>query len=58
MKTWEILEKGKNDKVLVRWSRCYGSEYSVHTLTSDGELIWGHYYNEKEDAEKYFEQYK
>ena len=56
MKTYEIVKKGKNNKVLVKWYRCYGCEYSVHTLTDDDELIWGHYYKELKDAKDYFEK--
>ena len=94
MKEFEILEEGKNDKVLVKWNRETRtnieskepkmaniqaqegnkqeqivskteqigtdenkSEYSVHTWNLDKtELIWGHYFDDINDAKKYFEK--
>lgn len=57
MKEFEILEEGRNDKVLVKWNRETRTEYSVHTWDLDREnLIWGHYYNDLEDAKEYFEK--
>ena len=59
MKNYKILKEGRNDKVLVEWERqnsypYYGKEYSVHTLSLNGELIWGNYFLNLEDAEKFF----
>lgn len=57
MKEFEILEEGRNDKVLVKWNRETRTEYSVHTWDLDRiGLIWGHYYNDLEDAKEYFEK--
>lgn len=57
MKEFEILEEGKNDKVLVKWNRETRTEYSVHTWNLDKtELIWGHYFDDINDAKKYFEK--
>lgn len=55
MNNYEILEEGKDDKVLVKWNRENGIEYSVHTWNLDKtELIWGHCFNDINDAKEYF----
>lgn len=56
MRKYEILKRTWNKKVLVKWTLPNRVEYSVHTLTDDDELIWGHYYNSYEDAKEYFEE--
>lgn len=55
MNEFEIIKEGKNDKVLAKWNRETRVEYSVHTwdLNRTG-LIWGHYFDNLEDAEEYF----
>lgn len=59
-KKYTILEEGKDNKVLVKWDRGEnGVEYSVHTLSLNDELIWGHYFmGDIESAVNYFKQYK
>lgn len=53
---YTILETGNNHKVLVRWKK--RDEYSVHTLEVNGGLIWGHYFDNYEEASEYFNQYR
>ena len=61
---YKILKEGKDNKVLVEWKReknmFYpdGKEYSVHTVSLQDNLIWGHYFRKKEDAIEYFKQYR
>lgn len=61
---YKILEEGKDNKVLVEWERGSnfyyedGREYSVHTISLQGNLIWGHYFRKEADAREYFKQYK
>lgn len=65
MRKSEILKYGKENKVLVKWTSenhkfANGTyeEYSVHTVGYNGGLIWGHYYNQIEDAQEYFKKYE
>ena len=58
MSKYKIMEKGRENKVLVEWDRGYNKEYSVHTLSLNDELIWGHYYTDEDSARRYFNQYK
>lgn len=62
MKDYKIILEGKGNKVLVVWERPKnsfypnGKEYSVHTLTNNDELIWGHYFTDKRQAILYFKE--
>ena len=68
MRKSEILEYGKNNKVLVKWYKTYKDEcsieYSVHSLglnhTKDShDLIWGHYFGDDyTTCNEYFNQYR
>ena len=62
-KEYTILKKGRDNKVMVMWERekgffyPNGVEYSVHTESLYGGLIWGHYFTDKKECEEYFKQY-
>ena len=57
-KKYEIVEEGMSHKVLVKWFRNKRIEYSVHTISINDELIWGHYFDDYENASEYFNQYR
>lgn len=64
MRKENILKHGRDGKVLVKWTSkdkfpngTY-EEYSVHTISYNNNLIWGHYFNTLESAQDYFSQYE
>ncbi|MEG1142724.1 MAG: hypothetical protein RSE41_09845, partial [Clostridia bacterium] len=61
MRKYEIIESGMENKVLVKWtseSNKEWKEFSVHTLSLQNNLIWGHYFTNFMDANVYFNQYR